>query len=229
MIGIIGAMESEVDGLKAAVEGLKVTSHAGIEFYQGTLFGTEVVIARSGIGKVNAALCTQNMIYLFSPRLIINTGCAAGVGKGIQIGDIVLADTAVQHDLEYGPLGTERGYLDRVGAVHIPADKKATQTISEIAESLGIHTRVGVVATGDQFLCDPVKKAEIRDYFDAQAVEMEGGAIAHAAYQNGVPFVILRSISDNGDDTAAVEFESFVKQVNQKNMQILKIFLEREQ
>ena len=229
MIGIIGAMASEVDGLKAAMTELEVSDFAGVEFYKGKLFGTEVVVAQSGVGKVNAALCAQNMIYHFSPRVIINTGCAAGVGDGLHVGDMVLAATAVQHDLDYGTLGWERGHLERVEAVHIPADKGFTDKIAAIAQSLGYHTKIGVVATGDQFLCDPVRKQGIKEYFGADAVEMEGGAIAHACYLNKVPFVILRSVSDNGDEQANESFEQFVEHVNQKNMKILQAFLEGEQ
>ena len=206
-----------------------MSNFACVEFYKGKLFGTEVVVAQSGVGKVNAALCAQNMIYHFSPRVIINTGCAAGVGDGLHIGDMVLAATTVQHDMDYGTLGWERGHLERVEAVHIPADKAATEKIAAIARNLGYHTKIGVVATGDQFLCDSVRKQDIQEYFGADAVEMEGGAIAHACYLNKVPFVILRSVSDNGDEEAPDNFEKFVEQVNLKNMKILQAFLEGEQ
>ena len=229
MIGIIGAMASEVDGLKEAMTELEVRHFACVEFYKGKLFGTEVVVAQSGVGKVNAALCAQNMIHLFSPRVIINTGCAAGVGDGLHIGDMVLAASAVQHDMDYGTLGWERGHLERVEAVHISADKAATEKIAAIARNLGYHTKIGVVATGDQFLCDPVRKQDIKEYFGADAVEMKGGAIAHACYLNQVPFVILRSVSDNGDEEAPDNFEKFVEQVNLKNMKILQVFLKGEQ
>ena len=228
MIGIIGAMDSEVNGLKAKMENKQVQTIGTTVFCRGILFGKEVVVAKSGIGKVNAALCTQNMIHAYAPRLIINTGCAAGVGDGIQVGDIVLAGDAVEHDLDYGPLDDERGYIDGLNTVYMQADKAYTRKISAIAQHLGVHTRIGTVATGDQFLCDPVKKADIKNHFHAEAVEMEGGAIAHAASANGVPFVILRSISDNGDEAAQESFEQFVEKVNQKNMEILKLFLEGE-
>ena len=229
MIGIIGAMASEVNGLKAHMQDVKIKTIGTSDFYYGTLFGKEVVVAKSGVGKVNAALCAQNMISAFSPHLIINTGCAAGVGEGLQVGDIVLAESAVQHDLDYGPLNDERGYIDGINRIFIPADTETTQKIAAIAEGIGAHTKIGVVATGDQFLCDREKKADIQKHFNAQAVEMEGGAIAHAAFANGVPFVILRSVSDNGDEKAMMSFDKFVELVNQINMQILKEFLEGEQ
>ena len=228
MIGIIGAMDSEVANLKVQMRDKQEQTIGTTVFCSGTLFGKQAVVAKSGIGKVNAALCTQNMINRYQPRLIINTGCAAGVGDGIQVGDIVLAKTAVQHDLDYGTLGDARGHIDGIDTIHIPADETYTRKIAAIAESLGIRTRIGVVATGDQFLCDAAKKEDIKNHFGAEAVEMEGGAIAHAAYAAGVPFVILRSVSDNGDDAAHEEFGTFVEKVNRKNMQILKVFLEGE-
>ena len=142
------------------------------------------------------------------------------------MGDIVLASKAVQHDLDYGPLPDARGYLDGINRVYIDADMENTETIATIAESIGVHTRIGVVATGDQFLCDPVKKEEIKSIFNADAVEMEGGSIAHTACANGVPFVILRSISDNGDEGASVSYVEFEKEVNKINIEILKKYLE---
>lgn len=229
MIGIIGAMASEVEGLKTAMEQVSVTTIGVTDFYRGTLFGAQVVVAQSGIGKVNAALCTQSMIREYAPSLIINTGCAAGVGEGIRVGDIVLASSAVQHDLDYGDLGDARGFINGINVINIPTDEAHTARIAAIAEEQGIHTHIGVVATGDQFLCDPVKKADIKNHFNALAVEMEGGAIAHAAYMHGTPAVILRSVSDNGDDAANESFEQFAAKVNQKNMQILKQFLKGEQ
>ena len=229
MIGIIGAMASEVDALKDAMLDKDIKTIGVTEYCAGTLCGTRVVVAQSGVGKINAALCAQNMIHAYAPRLIINTGCAAGVGDGLHVGDIVIAKDAVQHDLDYGPLNYERGFIEGIKMVHIPAHKAYSERIAAIAEQLGIHTRIGTVATGDQFLSDPVKKQDIKDYFHAEAVEMEGGAIAHAACANGVPFVILRSISDSGDDEAVNDFSAFAAKVNEINRQILKQFLEGEQ
>ena len=226
MIGIIGAMASEVDALKANMTDKKIITKAKMEFCSGTLFGTRAVVVKCGVGKVNAALCVQNLINEFSPDLIINTGCAAGVGDVVHIGDIVIAKNAVQHDVDYGPLDDERGFLDIIERVYIPADKENSEKIAEIARSLGVNTFIGNIATGDQFLCDKDIKNDIKNHFGAYAVEMEGGAVAHAAYINEVPFVILRSISDSGDDEAIENFEKFVEEVNKKNMAILKEFLQ---
>lgn len=226
MIGIIGAMESEVNNLISKMKNMDIKRLGTTNYYHGELFGKEVVVAKCGIGKVNAALCTQNMIYAYEPELIINTGCAAGVGDGILVGDIVLASSCVQHDIDYGPLPDARGYVDGIDKIFIDSDEESTKIISDIAQRQGNHTRIGVIATGDQFLCDKDKKEDIKTHFNAQAVEMEGGAIAHACYANNVPFVILRSISDNGDDSASVVYEQFEKKVNQINMQIIKEYLE---
>ena len=226
MIGIIGAMASEVEGLKANMTDKKISERAKMEFCSGKLFGADAVVVKCGVGKVNAALCAQNMIYEFSPELIINTGCAAGVGDGVHIGDIVIAECTAQHDVDYGPLDDERGYLDIVERVYVPADKENSEKIAAIARSLGVNTFIGNIATGDQFLCDKDIKEDIKNHFNAFAVEMEGGAVAHAAYLNGVPFVILRSVSDSGDDEAIENFEKFVEEVNKTNMAILKEFLQ---
>ena len=227
MIGIIGAMASEVDKLKANMTDKRITKKGNLEFCSGKLFGTRAVVAKSGVGKVNAALCAQNMIYEFSPELIINTGCAAGIGDGVHIGDIVIAKNAVQHDVDYGPLDDERGYLDIIERVYIPTDKENSEKIADIARELGVNTFLGTIATGDQFICDNELKDDIKNHFGALAVEMEGAAIAHAAYFNRVPFVVLRSISDSGDDEAIRNFEKFVEEVNKINMAILKEFLEK--
>ena len=226
MIGIIGAMESEVNGLIFQMKNTESKKYGLTVYHHGELFGREVVVAKCGIGKVNAALCTQNMINAYAPELIINTGCAAGVGDGIQVGDIVLASSCVQHDLDYGPLPDARGYLDGIDRIYIDADEQNTKIISEIAQKQGNHTRIGVIATGDQFLCDKNKKEDIKSSFNAQAVEMESGAIAHVCCANGVPFVILRSVSDNGDDSASVTYEQFEEKVNKINIKILKEYLE---
>ena len=210
MIGIIGAMQSEVQALCAAMQDKQTKTIGGITYCAGLWFGKQVIVAKCGIGKVNAALCAQNMIHAYAPQLIINTGCAAGVGDGLQVGDIVIAGDAVQHDLDYGPLDEERGHIDGINLVHIPADLEHARKIAAIAEQLGHRTRIGTVATGDQFLYQKDKKSDIKRHFHAEAVEMEGGAIAHAAYANNVPFVILRSVSDNGDDNAAVDFDNVV-------------------
>ncbi|MBR2590441.1 MAG: 5'-methylthioadenosine/adenosylhomocysteine nucleosidase [Clostridia bacterium] len=229
MIGIIGAMEIEVDALKAAMQDKEIRTIGVTEYCAGNLFGASVVVAKCGVGKVNAALCAQNMIHTYAPRLIINTGCAAGVGDGLHVGDIVIASEAVQYDLDYGPLDIERGYIDGIDRIYIPADEVYSARIAAIAEQQGNHTRRGTVATADYFLSDPEIKKEIKKHFHAEAVEMEGGAVAQAACANGVPFVILRSVSDNGDDEAVESFETFAAQVNKINMQILKQFLEGEQ
>lgn len=227
MIGIIGAMASEVNALKANMTDKKITKRAKMEFCSGKLFGTDAVVVKCGVGKVNAALCVQNLIYEFSPELIINTGCAAGIGDGVHIGDIVIAKNAVQHDVDYGPLDDERGYLDIIERVYVPADKENSKKLADIARSLGVNTFIGTIATGDQFICNTKLKDDIKNHFGALAVEMEGAAVAHASYLNGVPFVVLRSVSDSGDDEAIENFEKFVEEVNKKNMAILKEFLQK--
>ncbi len=226
MIGIIGAMASEVDGLKSMMGNAQEQSSAGFTFYSGMLFGEKTVIAQSGIGKVNAALCAQNMITGYAPSLIINTGCAAGVGKGIHIGDMVIADYVVQHDVDTTVCGDPKGFISGIDRVLIPADKETAEKIGAIAKKLGINAHRGIVASGDQFLCSSEIKRAICREFDASAVEMEGAAIGHACFMNRIPFAVLRSISDNGDEEALETFDDFVTRVNKLNTKILSAYFE---
>lgn len=226
MIGIIGAMASEIEGLKSIMENAQEHSSAGFTFYSGLLFGREAVIAQSGIGKVNAALCAQNMITGYAPSLIINTGCAAGVGEGIHIGDMVIADYVVQHDVDTTVCGDPKGFISGIDRVLIPADNEAADKISAIAQKLGINSHRGIIASGDQFLCSSEIKRDICREFNAEAVEMEGAAIGHACFINKTPFAVLRSISDNGDEEAPGTFEDFVIRVNKLNTKILSAYFE---
>lgn len=225
MVGIIGAMAKEVDELKAMLINEKTAFAAQTEFFEGEMCSAQTVVAQSGVGKINAALCAQNMINMYHPDLIINTGVAAGVGKDVHIGDIVVARDAVQHDVDTSIFGEPIGFISGIDTVKIPADKTAAERILQIAEKLGIRVHCGTVASGDQFLSDSEKKAYIRDTFGALAVEMEGGAIAQACCMNKTPFVILRSVSDSGNETAQDTFEEFVEKVNKINISILKEFL----
>lgn len=226
MIGIIGAMAKEVEELKALLEDIKVKESALVKYFEGKLCGADVVVAQSGIGKVNSALCAQNMINLFHPDVIINTGVGAGVGKDVHIGDIVMAKDVVQHDMDTSIFGEPKGFISGIDIVNIPTDKKYTDEFIEIAKKNGMTVHCGTIASGDQFLSDNELKVAIRDTFNALAVEMEGASIGQACHMNNTPFVILRSVSDSGNETAQETFEEFVEKVNKKNVEMLKIFAE---
>lgn len=210
-IGIIGAMDEEVDSLKKEVANAKVTSIAGMEFYEGTLGGTEVVIVKCGVGKVNAGTCAQLVISTFGAKKVINTGVAGSLDASIDIGDIVVSTDAVQHDFDLSPVGYEKGQLDGMESASFPADedmrKNAVNAAKECAPEITVFE--GRVCTGDQFIASDAQKKAITDEFGGLCCEMEGGAIAQICCQNNIPFVIVRAISDKADGSAEMSYAEF--------------------
>ncbi len=222
MIGIIGAMPIEVEGLKNRLQNPQTQSIAGIEFCKGLLSGVECVIAHCNPGKVNAALCTQLMINHYQPRIIINSGVAGGIGENVHIGDLVISKSVVQHDMDTSPLGDKRGDLSGLGVIEIPATEKLVELLARTAPEVykgAVHT--GVIATGDQFICDSAKLHELGNEFKAMACEMEGGAVGHVCYVNGVDFVVLRTISDNADDDAKMDYSTFAPIAAQRGIDLV--------
>ena len=210
-IGIIGAMELEVETLKKQMNVSRVVSKANMEFNEGTLDGADVVIVRSGIGKVNAALCVQILADIFNVTHIINTGVAGSLNAKLDIGDILISKTAVHHDVDATNFGYPLGEVPQLGIKEFNADenmiKLAEKTCAEVLPEL--HTLVGKVASGDQFIADKAIKEKIIENFAGDCCEMEGASIAHGAYLNGIPFVILRAISDKADDSAQMDYPTF--------------------
>ena len=228
MIGIIGAMQSEIELLKASMEGLQDICRAGILFHTGKLMGHDVVLARSGMGKVNAAICAQVMIDIFHADILINTGIAGGVAHGMHVGDIVIGAKAVEHDYDLSPIGYAKGYVDMDGYAHdepvyFTSDKDLVMRIHEAAKDLmdegNIH--IGAIATGDQFISDSSTKQELRDRYDAYAAEMEGGAILHVANKNGIKAVIIRCLSDLADENAHESIDNFEEIVADRSAKML--------
>ncbi len=227
MIGIIGAMESEVTTLTSALTNPKAETITGITYHCGTLAGREVVIARAGIGKVNAALCAQTMILRFSPSLILNTGVAGAVASGLTVMDAVVADAYVEHDMDTSPVGDPLGLVSvgGVNMVAMPTDPAACKLLTRICTEAGLHTVGGVVATGDQFIASFAQKTRILSNFSAVAAEMEGGAIAHACLAAKVPFASLRVLSDNADGDAGVDYPTFVSVAAKKSADVVLSFV----
>lgn len=209
MIGIIGAMDIEVDALKALMEDTKSETVSGIEFATGTLQGKRVVAAVCGIGKVFAAVCAQTMILRYGARCVINTGVAGSLTAELEIGDIAVADAAVQHDMDTSPLGDPVGLISGINLVRLPADKELGEKICAAAERLGIRSLRGTIVSGDQFVASAGKKAELASEFNAIACEMEGAAIGQVCHINNVPFAIIRSISDSYSGKGEMDYEQF--------------------
>lgn len=221
--GIIGAMEEEVAQLKEHMTNLTITTKAGMEFYDGLLLGKPATVVRSGIGKVNAGCCTQILADLFSVDCVINTGIAGSLDAAIDIGDIVLCTDAVQHDMDAVAFGYERGIIPRMPVSFFPADEKLRTTAKAICEKVNpeIHVHEGRVATGDQFVADKAKKDFIFSTFQAKCTEMEGAAIAQAAYNNNLPFLIIRAISDKADNSAQMDYPAFERQAIEHTVRLM--------
>ena len=211
MIGIIGAMEDEVAQLKKNMEIEETTEVASLSFCRGKLSGREVVVVRSGIGKVNAAICTQILVDQFHVDVIINTGIAGSLDAEIDIGDIVISTDAVEHDMDASIFGDPIGQIPQMDTFSFPADESLVKLAKEVNEKANpdVHTWIGRVVSGDQFVSSGEKKEQLIRVFDAKCTEMEGAAIAHAAYLNKISCVIIRAISDKADNSAVVDYPSF--------------------
>ncbi len=211
MIGIIGAMEEEITNLKSHMEVFDVQTIAGMSFFKGAVKGTELVLVRSGIGKVNAGICTQILASVFNVDTVINTGIAGSLNAAIDIGDIVVSTSLVQYDVDARNFGYKLGEIPRMNIIEFPADKGLTdKTESVFADlDLGVKLYKGMIATGDKFVSEDSLKAEIVNNFHAYCVEMEGAAIAQAAMLNNMKCVVIRAISDKADNSANVDYRTF--------------------
>ena len=210
-IGIIGAMELEVETLKAHMTTTKITTKAHMEFHEGTLNGTPVVIVRSGVGKVNAALCVQILADLFGVTAIINTGVAGSLNAALDIGDILISRDALHHDVDATIFGYKPGEVPQLGCRDFIADEHLAQVAVSTCKEVNPDIEVfeGRIASGDQFVADQGVKDFVVKEFGAYAVEMEGAAIAQAAYLNNVPFLVIRAISDKADGSAEMDYPTF--------------------
>ena len=226
LIGIIGAMDVEVEGLKAIMTSSKTVGRGGIGFITGEIGLQNVVVAKSGIGKVYAAITTQTMINEFSPDLIVNTGVAGTLTGDVGILDVVVAKRVVQHDMDTSPIGDPVGLISGFSDVFMKCDEDATEKIRAAAVSLGVSAVVGTVASGDQFVADSAKKQWIRATFDADACEMEGGSIGQVCTFRNVPFCVLRTISDGGNEDANMDYPKFMSLAANQSVRILRKFIE---
>ncbi len=218
--GIIGAMDSEIALLTSKMTAVTVDRSAGLTFYTGELCGQEAVVVKCGVGKVNAAACTQALIDRYGVERLINVGVAGGVSSELKVLDVVVGRALVQHDFDLRPFGYVKGYLGEVygGDSQRPTCFEADPVMVEACESaakkaLGYEHSlyVGVIASGDEFVAASDRRSAIAASCGAMASEMEGAAVAQVAFQNGVPFLVLRTISDLADGSAPVSFETVVQ------------------
>lgn len=213
-IGIIGAMEEEVAILKEKMSDVTVLEKAGMEFYKGTLGGHPAVVVRSGIGKVNAGICTQILADLFQVEAVINTGVAGSLKAEINIGDIVLSTDTMQHDVDAREFGDPLGQIPRMDTLTFSADEALRAAALKVCREVNPEIQVfeGRVASGDQFVADKETKDKIIANTQAYCTEMEGAAIGQAAYLNKIPYLVIRAISDKADDSAHVDYPTFERE-----------------
>ncbi len=227
-IGIIGAMDEEVMTLKEKMDIKEVRSIASLEFYIGKLNNTSVVVVMGGIGKVNAAMCTQVLIDCFQVDAIINTGVAGALSDELEIGDVVISSDMVQHDMDATAFGYAIGQVPRLDVFSFKADEHLISVAERAADVLPQSTNVYVkrIVSGDMFIAGKEKKNWLVDKFDGFCTEMEGAAVAQVAHINKTPFVIIRSISDKADDSAEMNFEEFVNLAANNSCKMIEKMLE---
>ncbi len=225
MLGIIGAVDIEVEGLKNIATDVTEKVISGITFLSGKIHGKDVVIAKCGIGKVNAALCAEAMILTYNPSLVINTGVAGSLTSDLSIGDIVIAKNVCQHDFDTTPVGDPLGLIPEVNLVKIPTDKDACKALSAVIARLGIASKTGDVASGDAFVASSEKKDFIISNFGAIACEMEGASIGQVCALNGTPFAVLRALSDSADEGSCSDYPAFCRMAAKNSIDVISEFI----
>lgn len=226
-IGIIGAMKEEVEILKNDMNIKEEITQASMTFYSGELIGKNIVVVTCGIGKVNAAVCTQILIDRFEVDKIINVGIAGGLKADIYPGDIVIGENLVQHDVDVRFFGDALGQIPRMDTFDFKCDDELVN-IAKLAISnvMGSNHFFGRIVSGDQFIHEADKLRELNTNFNAFACEMEGASIGQVCYLNKTPFVVIRSISDNAINGSHMDYETFSNLAIKNSVAILKDMLE---
>ncbi|MGB9840711.1 5'-methylthioadenosine/adenosylhomocysteine nucleosidase [Thermovenabulum sp.] len=228
IIGIIGAMDREIKLLRDRMSDVKELRHLHLDFYFGEIRQKEVVIVKSGVGKVNAALCTQFLIDKFSPERIICTGVAGGLLDFLKTGDVVVSKDLIQYDVDASVFGHEVGEIPNMGVKVFNADEELVEKTLYTGKKILKDNKIikGRILTGDKF----VNSRELVEYlvnnFDGFCVEMEGAAIAHVCFLNQIPFVVIRSISDKADGSALLDYKKFVEFASKTSAEIVEGLIE---
>lgn len=222
-IGIIGAMEEEIILLKEKITIDNVMDIANMSFYVGHINNHNIIIVKSGIGKVNGAVCTQILIDKFDVECVINTGAAGALGSNLNIGDIIISLDTIQHDVDATGFGYRLGEIPRMGTSVFKADTELINLAKKASEKVDKEHKVfiGRIVSGDQFISSLDKKNKIYEDFKGYCTEMEGAAIAHVCYLNKIPFVIIRAISDKADHSAEINFNEFVNKAAKHSSEMI--------
>lgn len=229
IIGIIGAMDYETALLKENMQVERQESLSGLTFIVGQLRGKQAIVVTCGIGKVNAAVCTQILLTHFKADHIINTGVAGAIEDCLDVGDLVVSTDLVEHDMDATGFGYQFGQIPGMQEWVFKADPVLVESAyaAAMAEVRNHKTYKGRIVTGDQFVSSAERKQFLQNNFSPFATEMEGGAIAHACFLSGVPFVVIRAMSDKADGSAHVSYEDFSREAAQNSCHIVMHMLER--
>lgn len=226
-IGIIAAMEQEVKALVEVMEEKSVTEKANQTFYDGTIYEQEVTVVRSGIGKVNAAIATALLIDTFEVDTVINTGSAGGIGKGLSVGDLVLATELSYNDADAQVFGYAFGQIPQMPDRYT-ADQELIKMVKAAALATDWSVEEGLVVSGDSFIASKEQTNHIKEHFpEVLVTEMEGAAVAQTCYQFNVPFVVVRALSDTANEEASVSFDEFIDEAGKKSADMVLAFLEK--
>ncbi len=209
-IGIIGALDEEVSALIAKLSDRRVVKLGGVELNIGELYGRSVAIAKSGVGKVFAAMCAEAMIVETNPELLVNTGVGGALRGAFKTTDTAIAEKLVQHDMDTSAIGDPKGLISGINKIYFDADKRAVELLCAGAELLGLTAYRATVASGDKFVASVEDKEKIIEAFGADVCEMEGAAIAQVAFVNQTPFAVIRAISDSADAGATMDYLEFL-------------------
>lgn len=229
MLGIIGAMDVEVAEIKESMKDVTVETIAAMDFYKGILKGLEAVVVRCGIGKVNAAICTQILADHYHVSAVINTGIAGSLKNDINIGDVVLSTDVVHHDMDATGFGYPAGQIPQMKEFSFHADENLRNLAENCCKEVNPEVEIfkGRVVSGDQFVSDRVKKTWISDTFKGFCTEMEGAAIAQTAHLNHIPFLVIRAISDKADDSANMDYSEFEQKAVKASVNLILAMAEK--
>lgn len=226
-VGLIGAMDEEIALLLRQMDGVQETSAAGMRFYRGRLADKPVILCKSGVGKVNAAVCAQVMIDRFAPEAVVFTGVAGALDPSLDIADVVVSSECMHHDMDASALGFPRGTIPFQDVSVFPADERLVDAAVSAAEAAGVRAVKGRVLSGDQFIANRETVRLLHEQMGGTCTEMEGAAVAQVCYMNRVPYVVIRSISDRADGSAQVDFAEFTETASRQSSLIVETMLRK--
>ena len=225
-VGFICPMDCELAAVTRLMEDVQECAFGALTFYEGRIGGRAAVAVKCGVGKVFAAIAAESMILGFSPDLIITTGVAGNLTQGLSIGDIVVSTAVVQHDIDTSPIGDPVGLISGINKIEIESDKGAADTMCRVLDTLGICYARGVIASGDQFIASDAARERIVSVFGAACCEMEGAAVGQVAYLHGVPFLVLRALSDDANGHSPDDFPAYCVRVSETSSKAIAAFMQ---